>query len=240
VTHKFNRVVLFSACATVISMFTAAAASCPSGDSLAQLESLGSCQIGDKIFSDFTYNYSASGGAMAVLPGSITVDTVGPGQDVSGPSYGLEFNGSWTADNGQTNDGTIGFEVTVVNGAGMEITDSGLAQTSGIFGLGGVASVSEQGCSGVGCTPGTWAVLTLQDGSTDQAAADTLLAPTGTVTVSKDINVIAPAGSFASISLVTDTFSQTAVPEPRALSLLLGLGLVAGFAFRKKLQGVRA
>ena len=150
-THKFNRIVLFSACATVISMFTAAAASCPSGDSLLQLETLGSCQVGDKIFSDFTYISGATGGAVAVTAGSITVDTVGPGQDVTGANYGLEFNGSWTADNGQTSDGTIGFQVTVVNGAGMEITDSGLAQTSGIFGS-GVASVSEQGCSGAGCT----------------------------------------------------------------------------------------
>lgn len=238
-THKFNRIVLFSACATVISMFTAAAASCPSGDTLAQLETLGSCQIGDKIFSDFTYTDSVKGGALPVTAGDITVDTVGPGQDVAGPDYGLEFNGSWTADNGQTSDGDIGFEVTVVNGAGMEITDAGLAQTSGITGT-GVASVSELGCSGAGCTPGTWAVLTLEDGSTVQGASEKMLAPTGTVTVSKDINVVAPAGSFASISLVTDTFSQTAVPEPRALSLLLGLGLVAGFAFRKKLQGVRA
>lgn len=238
-THKFNRVVLFSACATVISLFTAAAASCPSGDTLAQLEALGSCQVGDKIFSDFTYTDSVSGGATAVLATAITVDTVGPGEDVSGANYGLEFNGSWTADNGQTSDGDIGFEVTVVNGAGMEITDAGLAQTSGIFN-GGVASVSEQGCSGAGCTPGTWAVLTLEDGSTDQGASDTILSPTGTVTVSKDINVVAPNGGFASISLVTDTFSQTAVPEPRALSLLLAFGLVAGFAFRKKLQGARA
>ncbi len=239
-THKFNRIVLFSACATVISMFTAAAASCPSGDTLAQLETLGSCQIGDKIFSDFTYIGSATGGATQVTAGGIVVDTVGPGQDVAGPNYGLEFNGSWTADNGQTSDGTIGFEVTVINGAGMEITDAGLAQTSGVFG-GGVASVSEQGCSGTGCTPGTWAVLTFQDTGNDVASADNPLpAPTGTVTVSKDINVVAPTGGFASISLVTDTFSQTAVPEPRALSLLLALGLVAGFAFRKKLQGAGA
>lgn len=238
-THKFNRVVLFSACVTVISLFTAAAAPCPSGDTLAQLEAIGSCQVGDKIFSDFTYTDSATGGAIAVTNTGITVDTVGPGEAVSGANYGLEFNGSWTADNGQTSDGDIGFEVTVVNGAGMEITDAGLAQTSGIFGT-GVASVSELGCSSAGCTPGTWAVLTLEDGTTIQGASDTMLSPTGTVTVSKDINVIAPAGAFASISLVTDTFSQTAVPEPRALSLLLALGLVAGFAFRKKLQGARA
>jgi hypothetical protein len=239
VTHKFNRIVLFSACATVISMFTAAAASCPSGDTLLQLQDIGACQVGDKIFSDFTYTDSVSGGALPVTIGDITVKTVGPGEAVVGPDYGLQFNGSWTADNGQTSDGTIGFEVTVVNGAGMEITDSGLAQTSGIL-PGGVASVAEAGCSGLGCTPGTWTVLTLEDGTTTQLAKDTMLSPTGSVTVSKDINVVAPVGSFASISLVTDTFSQTAVPEPRALSLLLGLGLVAGFAFRKKLQGVRA
>jgi hypothetical protein len=61
--------------------------------------------------------------------------------------------------------------------------------------------------------------------------------------VSKDINVNAGTGDgfdYASITKVTDVFSVSAVPEPRALSLLLGLGLVAGFVIRKKFQGARA
>jgi len=237
VSHKLVRIALFSACTVAISISTAAAATCISGDTLAQYEALGAtgCQIGDKIFSNFTYTDSATGGAIAVTAAGITVNSVGPGQSVTGSNYGLAFDGSWTALNGQTNDGDIGFTVTVVNGAGMEITDAGLAQTSGIT-ASGVASVAEQGCSGTGCTPGTWAVLTLQYGTVDAAASDQWLSATGSVTVSKDINVVAPTGSFAAISLVTDTFSQTAVPEPRALSLLLALGLVAGFAFRKKFQ----
>src|ERR1700722_9554779 len=220
-------------------MCIAAAAPCVSGDTLTQFEALGNtgCQIGDKTFSDFSYTDTASGGAIAVTAGDITVGTVGPGESFPGANYGVAFDGSWTADNGQTSDGVISFVVSVVKGAYMEITDSGLAQTSGITGS-GVANVAEQGCSGVACTPGTWAVLTLQDGTTDSAASDTILSPTGSVTVSKDINVVAPIGSFATITLVTDTFSQTAIPEPRVLSLLLALGLVAGFAFRKKYKTV--
>jgi hypothetical protein len=232
-SHRFACVL--SICATALSMFTAAAAPCVNGDTLAQFEALGNtgCQIGDKIFSDFSYSDSASGGAMAVTAGDVTVSTVGPGENFVGPDYGVAFQGAWTAVNGGTSDGDISFVVTVVNGAGMEITDSGLAQSSGIT-ASGVAKVTEKGCSGVGCTPGTWGVLTLENGSTDSAASDTVFSPTGSVTVSKDINVVAPGGSFATITLVSDTFSQTAVPEPRVLSLLLALGLVAGFAFRKK------
>ena len=65
-------------------MFTAAAASCPSGDTLAQLETLGSCQIGDKIFSDFTYTDSVKGGALPVTAVILLWIRVGAGQDVRG------------------------------------------------------------------------------------------------------------------------------------------------------------
>ena len=98
----------------------------------------------------------------------------------------------------------------------------------------GLATVKENGCGPAPCTPGTFTVLTFDNGGpTSQVFNDTLFSPTGSVEVSKDINVNGGnlPGSFASLSIVNDTFSQTYVPEPASLTLLgsalLGLGLLS-------------
>src|SRR5579871_482083 len=71
-----------------------------------------SCQVGDKIFSNFSYIDSAVG-AIAVPASGVTVDTLGPtgtsGADVLNANIGLEFNSSWFASTGQTSDAAIGF-----------------------------------------------------------------------------------------------------------------------------------
>lgn len=231
-TFKFNRVLLFSACAAVISMFTAAAATCVSGDTLAQYESMyGStgCQIGDLIFSNFTYTSSSQGDATLVSASSVMVTPV-----YYSSGDGLEFNASWTADGANSfSDADISFTVTEAGAGGVAISDTGLAQISAA-GTGSSASVAEKGCSGTGCAPvWTWGTFTT-DGT---SYGSTTFGPTSSVTVSKDISA-ASTGNLATISVVTDTFSE--VPEPRAISLLLGLGLVAGFAFRKKFQSAGA
>jgi hypothetical protein len=224
-----------------MSLFTLAAAPCVSGDTLAQYEALGStgCTFGDFTFSSFSYTSGVGSPAATAVTVATTTNADGTG---------LAFDASWNAlGSGTTSDGDISFSVAVNGATGAEsITDAGLAQTGGVGGS-GVATVSEQGCGPAPCVPGTWQVLTFDAGTgpgEDESSADTLLAPTGSVEVSKDINADAGTGTsgydYATISQVTDVFSATAVPEPRALSLLLGLGLVAGFAFRKKLQGARA
>jgi hypothetical protein len=238
VTHKLIRTILFSASVSVLSMFTAAAlpTTCSSldGDTLAQLEGIGSCTYGGFTFSDFNYTNSNSGGGQQVMASDIKVDAV-----TNSDGAGLSFDASWDATlPGSTSDGNISFVVTANNGA-TAINDAGLAQTDFVYGN-GFASVGEQGCSGTGCVPGTWSVDVFQaGGGTDASSNTTIFTPTGAVTVSKDINADANNGA-ASISLVTDVFSVPAVPEPRGVALLLGLGLVAGFAFRKKLQGANS
>lgn len=201
-----------------------------------------SCQVGDKIFSNFSYIDSATGGALAMPASGVTVDTLGPagtlGADVLDANIGLEFNSSWLATAGQTSDSAIGFTVTVVGGANLLIEDFGLAQISGINGN-ALATVTEKGCgpatvNGVPCTPGALAVLTFDNGGpTSKTVNDTMFTPVSSVNVIKDINVNGGSwrGSFATISLVQDTFSQTsAVPEPATMLLsgiaLCGLGLV--------------
>jgi hypothetical protein len=240
VTNKIKTLVLFSACAAVLSMFTAGATTCNSldGDALTTFLVTGfSCTYGGFTFSDFTYTDSASNGGQVVTAADVTVKAV-----TNAYGAGLEFNGSWNAfGNDATSDGDVSFTVTALNGA-TDISDTGLAVTSGVGGT-GVATVSEQGCGGVGCTPGTWSVETFQASGpgNDQDVADTTFSTTGSVSVSKDINSAAngiPVTDYATISQVVDTFSV--VPEPRAMALMLGFALLAGLALRKKFQSSNA
>jgi len=194
-----------------------------------------SCTIGDKTFSNFIYTDSATGGAAAIDATGVTVETVGPdgSEAILGPNIGLQFSASWSATSGQVTDATINFMVSVAGGGPMLIEDAGLAQVSSVF-ANGFATVKENGCGPAPCTPGTFTVLTFDNGGpTSQVFNDTLFSPTGSVQVAKDINVNGGSrdGSFASLSIVNDTFSQTYVPEPASLTLLasalLGLGLLS-------------
>lgn len=219
---------------------TATVAPCPGMETelSAYLATGFTCQVGDKVFSNFTYTASSQG-ALAIGASSVDVETLGSltGTDpaeVSSANIGLQFSAGWTALAGQESDSAIGFTVTVVNGSNLEIEDTGLAQTSGVIGSGSLASVSEKACTATPpatCTPGTISVMTFDDGTMDsQVVNDVTFSPSGSITVSKDINVTDTGNSgHAEISVVSDTFSQTnAVPEP-ATMLLVG-GVLCGIA----------
>ena len=154
---------------------------------------------------------------------------------ITGPDIGLSFNASWAASMNQTTDSAIGFRVSVVSGGPLLIEDFGLAQTSGVTGNGS-ASVTEDGCGPAPCTPGPLEVMTFDlGGSHTQRVNDTIFSPVGSVQVSKDINVIGGTvtPSLSVISLVSDTFSQTSVPEPLTFAMLGG-GLLALGLLRRK------
>jgi len=202
-----------------------------------------SCQVGDKIFSNFSYADSSQGGALAIGGSSVGVETMGsltgtdPAQ-VSSANIGLQFSAGWTALAGQESDSAIGFTVTIVNGSNMLIEDTGLAQTSGVLGNSSFASVAEKACTATPpatCTPGTISIMTFDDGTSDsQAVNDVTFSPSGSITVSKDINVTDSGTSgHADISLVSDTFSQTAVPEPMTM-LLVGAALCSIAVIRRR------
>lgn len=233
---KFSLVAMFGLATTAMTAF--ATPVCPDGGPLTTLLASGfSCQIGNALFSNFTYVSSAFGGALAVPASGVTVDTVGPagsGASLAGSSVGLEFNAGWNALAGQTSDSDIGFTVTLLGGA-MTIEDFGLAQVSGVL-PNGSATVVENGCGPAPCTPSELAVLTFDSGGSDtQRVADTMFAPLGSVTVSKDISVTGGTTGAAHLSLVTDTFSQ--VPEPMSLGFIGGgLALLGIVRLRRKVK----
>jgi len=147
---------------------------------------------------------------------------------------GVAFDAVWATTAGQTLDDNITFDVSVGNGA-ASITDAGIIQDSYATGNGNV-TVAEKGCSGITfpCNQ-IWGV----DTNDTSFVANTIFSATGTLSVEKDLAISANTGT-AGVSNIADVFSTSEVPEPRALSLLLALGLVAGFAFRKKFQSERA
>jgi hypothetical protein len=204
----------------------------------------GGCEIGDKVFSNFGYSGTELN-SIAIPAASINVDTLGSttGTDpaeFTNANIGLQFSGPWSvtsAGAGAKEDSLITFTVTVINGAGMAITDAAIAQTSsGASGAGSSANVTEGGCgTSSTCTPGDWNLFTFNSvGASTKTADDTMFTATGSVNVSKDIDVTAgtAAGATASMSEVQDTFSQspTGVPEPATMALagaaLFGLGMI--------------
>jgi hypothetical protein len=224
----------------VAQVWAAPVPACQSGVSLTTYLGAGfSCTIGDKTFSNFAYTDSAFGGALAVPSDGVTVSTMGPsGEAVLSTDIGLQFSAGWNAPALGTTDSDISFVVSVTGGGPLMIKDAGLAQVSSVT-ANGSASVSEDACTpgfvtpGVPCNPstGTITVLTFDSGGTNiLRSANTLFAPTGSISVSKDISVTGGTTGQAHLSVVQDTFSQTAVPEPASMMLvggaLFGVGLI--------------
>jgi hypothetical protein len=193
----------------------------------AELESLGSCTIGDKTFSDFTYSDSATG-ATPVPAGDVTVTTIDNGTSAIGFLFGV----SLTATAGQTNDIGIGYTVD-----GPDITDASVTMAGLAAGSGAADSIAETICPGsaiAGCTSSlplsTYNIV----GGPSQTSDTVTFAPVSTLGVLKDVSVVGGSG-LASISLFTDTVSQSAVPEPGFYGVLAGgVGAVLMFARRRK------
>ena len=211
-------------CISMLALAAAApvfGAACPATGTVQDYINLGAtgCEIGDKNFSSFVFTPSSGGGATQLTAAGITVTPISNG-GASGTEIGLQFNSLWTAGSNAFTDTTIQFVVTIVGGGAFLIDDASTVQAGAFTGTGS-ASVTEGICGPVPCSP-TTSTNTINTAGTTILSDHITFTPTGSILAIKDIGVSGGTNGTASLSQVTDTFSQTAVPEPASVLLLGG------------------
>lgn len=180
----------------------------------------GGCVLDDKLFSNFTYSGSSSGGATAMPAAGITVTAFD-----TALNPGFQFQAGWLVGPGQTQDSLIAFDVTVMPGGspivGVNASMGGYLHTADA--LVGVGETVTGGFTGG---------VSLYDYSGGTSAASSVWIPGGTwsLHIAKDISVAGHSG-IAGVSQVIDRFPEAAVPEPGTFALFgagfIGIGLVA-------------
>jgi hypothetical protein len=184
------------------------------------------CDIGNLEFSQFQYS------SAAIPASAINVQPMNnPGNE------GIGFNGALGGNSGTLQDVFVSFTVTGLNGTmlhdlGIDLTN---VSTSGT----GDVHYTEQFCStGHGCS-------IFVDDPTTAFSTDILLSstpiggPVSSLNITKDVHISAGSSGSAFVSGFDNHYSNSPVPEPRAISIVLGMGLAA-FAFLKRRQAVRS
>jgi PEP-CTERM motif len=196
------------------------------------------CTIDDKTFGNFIYTSTSTPPGFEIMAGSVGVTPITtPGNP------GFQFNAPWHA---STLSGVLGrdsfLEFTVnVNPGGNLITDVSLSM--GGFGTTGTGSITidETVCLGAtfpACSGGTVRTLEVYANSGGFLSYDEIsFAGVSEVDVEKDILIDAGTNGGATLSLVTNQFSEGgAVPEPGSI-LLFGSGALAlAGVLRRKLN----
>jgi hypothetical protein len=174
---------------------------CATTGTFATLEAAGSCTIGDKTYSNFSFQSSN------VAAGDLGYSIVNNGNIANGFSFQIA---NFFATGTGAVDMTVGFNVIA---PAATISSVQLTQVGATVN-GGIASIGELVCLGgaiIGCpSQNTRTVTTTSSG----ALSDNIgFGPVVEIGVTKDISAIANGG-FASISNFIETVDQSAVPEP--------------------------
>jgi hypothetical protein len=191
----------------------------------------GSVQVGNLVFDQFSYSPTGQMPLASNVNVSVTFDANG--------NPGLRFGGGFTDGSDgttasqQASDSVLSYRVTA---SGLGLNDIHLSGNPQVVGPGdGVMSVTET------FQAGTQAVkLEIHDvvnkGISNQVLQDSAaFAPTSSIqVVTKDIFAL-NLGGFPTDSIIDQTFSTTAIPEPGAGVLLgLGVAVLAGYRWHRR------
>jgi hypothetical protein len=185
------------------------------------------CDIGNLQFSDFSYSSTGAEPAASAV-NAIPITTAG--------DQGFNFQGGFSG----TGDVAIGFEVTALTGVITAVNiDLLAASTTGT----GNINYLEQFCTVGGSSTCSIYTDTPTGNLTTSIslAASNLGAPQTSLMIYKDVSLTNGANGTANLSVFGNTYNNSTVPEPRAVSILLSLGLFAVVVFMKKRsQAVRS
>jgi len=195
------------------------------------------CSIGNLDFSNFVYSDSVTGTSTAIAGSNVNVLTeTGP----DGP--GFNFQAGWQAAGaGSTNDVSVSFDVTALSGS---LADVYIVLGSPTATNGGTALYTETFCetntqvNGSNAC-GEYVEAPITPGTNVVSLVGSTAFPPGPVTSLSivkdlDLNAGSNASGLAAVSLFGNQYSVSSVPEPRGISLVLGLGLLAGFVVFKR------
>ena len=218
----------------VVCSLGAFASACPTTTFDNYLGSGFSCSITDQTYSAFAYSGTSNPPGFAITPGAIQVTPI---TTVGNP--GLQFSAGWLA---STSTGVLEqnslFQFNVTSNT--PITDLSLSIGGASFIGTGEVVVAETACLGAllpTCTGGRIVTLTVFDDAAGQQLSDSVsFAGVSEVSISKALTVAAGTNGEATVSVLTDQFSEgsSSVPEPGTLSMLgLGGAALVGLARRK-------
>jgi hypothetical protein len=171
-------------------------------------------------FSAFGYRSIATGTAVAYSPAAVVIQSY-----IAGNETGFTLFAGLGAQTGGTLDVSLTYTVTAPKG--QLLTDASLVMTGSQAGDGYV-SIGETLVSGTK----TLGTLTAADPG---SPTDTLtFAGVQSITVTKDIYLFGGtiAGSNANVSIISQGFSSSTIPEPTSMALL-GIGMAGFFTYRR-------
>jgi hypothetical protein len=184
---------------------------------------------------DFSKFFYTPGGTTMAPASSIGVS---PAPPPNGDGPGLNFNPAASISSG-TEDIEVGFTVTAL--AGAQINDIFIALNAPLALGTGTINYQETFCGGPQnkCTIFVEAPVTNDTNVINLATTD-LGGPVTSLSITKDVLLSAGSNGSATLTGFQNEYSTVSTPEPRAISLLLGLGLLAGFAIFKRRQATQS